>query len=234
MLSTTVGGHPERTMRARAAFHRSFPPAVNCQSRRWRDPGCTPARLRARRPLGRSNGLLNPGARRSPRGAPAPPGAALGPGNRLEAPGRNRLPALDRETVGAVLEPFLGALDALQLVAQLHGEGLVDLLLLDHLAVVGQVRGGVDFIELTRSPPLQVGERALDPPALACGVRGRGRRRWGLPLAHLLISPVSALGRCGWDCRRVPSDGLPSLTPATRSPCEPPGGCSPGGASPSG
>ena len=113
---------------------------------------------------------------------------ALGPGNRLEAPGRNRLATLDRETVGAVLEPFLGALDALQLVAQLHGEGLVDLLLLDHLAVVGQVRGGVDLIELTRSPPLQVGERALDPLALAlqelAGVAVVDR---GLPLAHLLI-----------------------------------------------
>ena len=105
-------------------------------------------------------------------------GRALGRRERLEALVRDRLPALDREAVRARREPGLGALDGCQLLAEVVGKALVELVL---------VEVGCDVAR-----PLVVGEparvlvpvpreRLLDPRALggqklACPV-GIHRRR---------------------------------------------------------
>src|SRR6476646_10755790 len=117
---------------------------------------------------------------------------ALGPRNCLEALGRNRLPALDREAVAAVLEPLLRAPDRLQLGSQLLGDSVVDLLFLDRPAVVDQVRVGVDLVDLAAAHLPQIAERGLDPLALALQQLARmGLVDRRLGIAHLLISCLS-------------------------------------------
>src|SRR2546425_3636396 len=88
---------------------------------------------------------------------------ALGGRNRLEPLVRDRLPALDRETVRPLGEPPLRALDRLELGAEPLGEAEVQLLVVQ---LCRRIRGLVLIRQLAGIDRAELGERPLDPLAL--------------------------------------------------------------------
>src|SRR5215210_4010560 len=90
---------------------------------------------------------------------------ALGPGHALQAVVRDRLAALDREAELPLRQTLLRALDGLLHLAQPGGQTLLPLGLVQVRPGVGQML--IDVRELLVLGRPQVGERALDPLALA-------------------------------------------------------------------
>ena len=154
------------------------PAAAACASRRRSRPV---GRRGAARPKWSSATCSS--ARQSPLARSS--GGQLGGREHLEALVRNRSPALDRKAVGAVGEPRLGALDRVQLAAEIIGQALVELVLVEvgrEIRRVGVVR------ELAVVLLLEAGERPLDPFAL-------GREKLTCPV---VVHPVHAIASGGF------------------------------------